>query len=288
MGRRPRGARTLAGALALGGALLLSACDSVSGIPGDDPAPARALTTPPAATPSAAPTTAQTSTLPPPPADAPEVGAVPGVPEAATALRRWAADLESATIAELQEKCWTMAPGNVADMYEDKQTILATIAQPGTATAKTVTWKGRAATVTVERDAIATGYACPRVFPAGAQIGPNDADARHMVRRYLARFVGEPLDPADKEGDYPLVCKATPAEWDPDGTGSPTQPPLANNPGKLTGATDFAGQQIFSDRLGSGYLTVEVPITNSSGVTKIRTFTLAEGDEGYCIGDVSP
>lgn len=286
-GRRSSTARSLA-ALALGGALLLSACDSVSGIPGDDPAPAKALTTPPAAVPSAAPSTAATSTLPPPPADAPEVGAVPGVPEAATALRRWAADLESGTIAELQEKCWTMAPGNVADMYEDKQTILATIAQPGTATAKTVTWKGRSATVTVERGAIETGYACPRVFPAGAEIGPNDADARHTVRRYLARFVGEPLDPADKEGDYPLICKATPAEWDPSGTGSPTAPPLANNPGKLTGVTDFAGQQIFSDRIGSGYLTVEVPVTNSSGVTKTRTFTLAEGDEGYCIGDVSP
>ncbi|WP_431966325.1 hypothetical protein [Nocardia sp. bgisy134] len=283
-----RGYRGALIGMALGGALLLTGCDSVSGIPGDDPAPAKAATTPPAAIPSAPPATAATSTLAAPPADAPEVGAVPGVPEAAVALRHWAADLKSDTIAELQDKCWAMAPGNVAEMYEDKQTILATIAQPGTATASTVTWKSRSATVTVERDAIATGYTCPRVFPAGTEIGYNDADARHTVRRYLARFVGEPLDPADKEGDYPLICKASPAEWDPKGTGSPTPPPLANNPGKLTGATDFAGQQISSDRIGDGYLTVEVPVTNSSGVTQVRTFTLTESDEGYCIGDVSP
>ncbi|MEV0029218.1 hypothetical protein [Nocardia sp. NPDC050793] len=282
-----RGYRGAVIGMALGGALLLAGCDSVSGIPGDDPAPAKA-TTPSAAIPSAPPTTATTSTLAAAPADAPEVGAVPGVPEAATALRRWAADLESDTIAELQDKCWTMAPGNVADMYEDKQTILAAIAQPGAATASTVTWKSRSATVTVERDAIATGYACPRVFPAGTEVGYNDADARHTVRRYLARFVGEPLDPADKEGNYPLICKASPAEWDPTGTGSPTPPPLANNPGKLTGATDFAGQEISSEFIGDGYLTVEVPVTNSSGVTQVRTFTLTESDEGYCIGDVSP
>ncbi|WP_431957507.1 hypothetical protein [Nocardia lijiangensis] len=283
-----RGYRGALIGMVLGSALLLTGCDSVSGIPGDDPAPVEAATTPSAAVPSAVPTTAAASTLAAPPADAPEVGAVPGVPDAATALRHWAADLESDTIAELQDKCWSMAPGNVADMYEDKQTILATLAQPGSATASTVTWKSRSATVTVERDAIATGYACPRVFPAGTEIGYNDADARHTVRRYLARFVGEPLDPADKEGDYPLICKASPAEWDPEGTGSPTPPPLANNQGKLTGATDFAGQQISSESIGSGYITVEVPVTNSSGVTQIRTFTLTESDEGYCIGDVSP
>ncbi|MEU2257308.1 hypothetical protein [Nocardia xishanensis] len=282
-----RGYRAAVIGMALGGALLLAGCDSVSGIPGDDPAPAKATTTPAAAIP-AAPPTATTSTLAAAPADAPEVGAVPGVPEAATALRRWAADLKADTIAELQDKCWTMAPGNVADMYEDKQTILAAIAQPGTATTSTVTWKSRGATVTVERDAIATGYACPRVFPAGTEVGYNDADARHTVRRYLARFVGEPLDPADKEGDYPLICKAGPAEWDPKGTGRPTPPPLADNPGKLTGATDFAGQEISSDRIGDGYITVEVPVTNSSGVSQVRTFTLTESDEGYCIGDVSP
>ncbi|MEV0296619.1 hypothetical protein [Nocardia sp. NPDC050710] len=268
------------------GAVLLAGCDSVSGIPGDEPAPARteALTTPSAAVPTPPPTT----TLAPPPADAPPVGAVPGLPAAATAVQRWVVDLQHDSLTELQTKCWTMAPGNVADMYANKQAILTALAQPGTATDDTVTWKSRATTVTVERDALASGYACPRVFAAGAAVGYNDADARHTVRRYLARFVGTPLDSADKEGDYPLTCKASPANWDPKGTGAPTAAPLAGNPGKLTGVTKFAGQEISSDRLDTDYVTVEVPVTNSSGVTQTRTFTLTEGPEGFCIGDVSP
>ncbi|MET7769192.1 hypothetical protein [Nocardia sp. NPDC005366] len=286
----PGGLSALARIALIGGvavsAVVLGGCDSVSGIPGDDPAPVRAeaISTPPAAI----PTTPTTTALPPPPEDAPPVGAVPGLPDAATAVRRWAADLRTDTSTELQAKCWNMAPANVTEMYQSKQAILTALAQPGTVSADTITWKSRATTVTVERDLIHTGYACPRVFPAGTEIGYNDADARHTVRRYLARFVGEPLDAADKEGDYPLVCKASPATWDPKDTGAPTPAPLANNPGRLTGITEFDGQEISSDQLGADYITVDVPITDSTGTTKTRTFTLAEGPEGYCIGDVSP
>ncbi|MFE9582891.1 hypothetical protein ACFYO1_41420 [Nocardia sp. NPDC006044] len=140
----------------------------------------------------------------------------------------------------------------------------------------------------VDRAALDTGYACPRVATAGADIEYNEADARHTVRRYLARFVGTPLDAADKEGTYPLVCKASPATWDPAGTGKAISAPLADNPGKLTGATKFADQEISSERLRGDYLAVEVPVTNSAGVTKTRTFTLTSGPQGYCIGDVSP
>ncbi|WUA07200.1 hypothetical protein OG225_34655 [Nocardia sp. NBC_01377] len=288
----PGGLSVLARMTVIGGvavtALVLTACDSVSGIPVDDPAPVRteAISTPSAAVPTTqAPTTVA---LPPPPEDAPPVGEVPGLPDAAVAVRRWAADLETATSTELQAKCWNMAPANVAGMYQSKQTILSALALPGTVSADTVTWKSRATTVTVERDLLHTGYACPRVFPAGTEIRYNDADARHTVRRYLARFVGEPLDAADKEGDYPLVCKAAAATWDPQDTGSPTRAPLANNPGRLTGVTEFDGQEISSDQLGAEYITVDVPVTDSTGTTKTRTFTLAQGPDGYCIGDISP
>ncbi|MBH0778973.1 hypothetical protein IT779_22090 [Nocardia sp. NEAU-351] len=269
-------------------ALLLGACDSVSGIPVDDPAPARAaaVTTVSATTPPPAPPT--TSTLPPPPADAPAVGEVPGLPEAAVAVRRWATDLRTATQTELQDKCWSIAPGNVTEMYQGKQAILSALAQPGTANTTTVTWKSRATTVTVERDLIDTGYACPRVFPSGTEIGYNDADARHTVRRYLSRLVGTPLDPADREADYPLVCRATPAAWDPRSTGSPTKPPLAGNTAKLSGVTGFEGSEISSSRIDSEYLAVEVPVIDSTGTAKTRTFTLTQGPEGFCIGDVTP
>ncbi|WP_240771603.1 hypothetical protein [Nocardia sp. CS682] len=272
--------RVVVGGLAVAGALVLAGCDSVSGIPGDEPAPA-AVTTPPAAV----PTIHATSAAPAPSAAAPSTGAVAELP---AAVQRWADDLKTSTIAQLQAKCWTIAPKNVSDMYGDEQPILAALAQPGTATKDAVTWKTRTTTVAVERAALDTGYACPRVASAGADIEYNDADARHTVRRYLARIVGTPLDAADKDGTYPLVCKASPATWDPTGTGRPSAAPLANNPGKLTGVTKFADQEISSETLRGDYLAVEVPVTNSAGVTKTRTFTLVAGAQGYCIGDVSP
>ncbi|WP_067470404.1 hypothetical protein [Nocardia amamiensis] len=271
--------------LALIGAGALTGCDSVAGIPDDSAAPAAARTTPPAAVPATTPPT--TASVPPVPDDAPPVGAVAGLPAASSAVQRWAADLQSHTIAEMQEKCWTIAPKNVADMYGDLQSILAALAQPGTATTDAVVWQSRTTTVAVDRAEVETGYACPRVAAAGADIAYNDADARHTVRRYLSRFIGSPLDPADKEGTYPLVCKAS-ATWDPTATGRPIPAPLAGNPGMLTGTIEFADQQIRSEQLNTDYIAVPVPVTNSSGVTQTRTFTLRSGPDGYCIGDVSP
>ncbi|WP_330233871.1 hypothetical protein OHA40_16250 [Nocardia sp. NBC_00508] len=271
--------------LALIGAGALTGCDSVAGIPDESAAPAAARTTPPAAVPATTPPTS--SSLPPVPADAPPVGAVAGLPAAASAVQRWAADLQSHTIAEMQEKCWTIAPKNVADMYDDQQSVLAALAQPGTATEDTVIWQSRTTTVAIDRAEVETGYACPRVAEAGADVAYNDADARHTVRRYLSRFVGSPLDPADQEGTYPLVCKASPATWDPTATGRAIPAPLANNQGMLTGTTAFADQQIRSEQLNADYVAVLVPVTNSSGVAQTRTFTLRSGPDGYCIGEVS-
>ncbi|MET8878099.1 hypothetical protein [Nocardia sp. NPDC004604] len=273
--------------LALTSAVLLTGCDSVSGIPGDEPPHTSAKTTTPSA---AIPTTAtqalaQAFSVP--------VGEVRGVPGAADVVSRFGAALERSTPAELQSKCWMMAPGNVSDMSADRKTILTAIAQPATVTKSSVSWQNAGTTISFDRAAIESGSknsnqtVCPWVAQDGADPGPNEADARHTVRRYLARFVGTPLDPSDKEGTYPLVCKASPANWDPTGTGSPTSAPLANNPGRLTGITKFTDQEIRSERLRADYVTVEVPVTNSSGVTQTRTFTLTEGSEGYCIGDIS-
>ena len=153
----PRGLRTrgaVVGGVLLS-ALLLGACDSVSGIPGDEPAPARAQAVTSTTSAPAAPTST-TPALPPPPADAPPVGEVAGVPEAAIAVRRWAADLRTATPDDLQAKCWSMAPGNVSEMYQGESAILAALAQPGAASETSVTWKTRATTVTVERALVET------------------------------------------------------------------------------------------------------------------------------------
>lgn len=296
-----RGARVLSCGLAAA-ALLLAGCDSVSGIPVDDvpsSSPASVETAAAAGTDDAgssgiAPTPAAPApALPPVPEDAPEVGAVPGVPEAVPALRRWAADLENDTIADLQEKCWTLAPGNVTQMYQYPQGVLAALAEPGTATADTVTWESGTLSVTVDRAALADGYACPRVGAAGASVQYNDADARHTVRRYLSRLVGEPLDPADTEDIHPLICAASPADWDPTGSGESVAAPLAANPRKLGDVTAFTGEQLTSAWLSADYITVDVPVTDDDGVTQARTFTLTQRETdagnsaGYCIGDVT-
>ncbi|WP_225730372.1 MULTISPECIES: hypothetical protein [unclassified Nocardia] len=268
--------------------LLVGACDNVVGVPEDANRPAR-HTTPPAAIPALTqtPTTSApaTSTRRQVPLDAPPVGALPGRDSGPAGLQLWAADLQTDSITELQAKCWTIAPKNVADMYQDKPAILAALAQPGAVTEDGLVWKYRGTTVVADPNTISWGYTCPRVYPAGTDIGYNEADARHAVRRYLSRFVGTPLDPADQEGHYPLICGA--ASWDPTGSGKPIEPPLANNPGKLTGVTKFADQEIRSERLRQDYVSVQVPVTNAAGVTQTRTFTLAETAHGYCIGDVS-
>ncbi|MEV5837924.1 hypothetical protein [Nocardia sp. NPDC052112] len=276
------------GGLVLTGTVLLSGCDSVSGIPGDEP---KQTSAPTGKTPAAAMPTTTTKVVAQ--AFAIPVGEVPGLSGAADVAARFGAVLAGSTPTELRSKCWMLAPGNVTDMATEQKAILSALAQPATTTQHTVTWQNAGTTVTFDRTEVmaatkdSSQIVCPWVAQDGTEAGPNEADARHTVRRYLARFVGTPLDPADKEGNYPLVCKATPANWDPNGTGSPTAPPLANNPGRLTGATKFTDQEIRSERLRAAYVTVEVPVTNSSGVTQTRTFTLTEGTEGYCIGDVS-
>ncbi|MFC8529090.1 hypothetical protein [Nocardia sp. NPDC057227] len=273
---------------------LIAGCDSVSGIPGDEPElPAAQVTTSAAVPSSSIPAAPPPPEAPPVPADAPPVGAVPGTPEAAPALRRWAADLATQPIEELQESCWTLAPAHAAEMYADAAPILAALARPGTATATAVSWQGPAVTVRAELRDIESGYACPRVFATGTTPQFDDADARHVVRRYLSRFVGQPLDPADTEGEHPLVCTATPAGWDPRGTGSPLPAPLANKPGALTGVTAFDDTELTSAWLGAGYITVQAPVTQATGATQTRTFTLTDGSatgeaQGYCIGDVTP
>ncbi|MEO7078812.1 MAG: hypothetical protein ABIY38_07955, partial [Rhodococcus sp. (in: high G+C Gram-positive bacteria)] len=99
------------------------------------------------------------------------------------------------------------------------------------------------------------------------------------------RFTGTPVNPADLEGNYPLVCD-TQAIWDPQGTGAPTVPPLANNPGRLTGSASYNPESVYVAARDGVYTTVYADVTDVSGVEQNRIFTLTIGSNGYCIGDV--
>ena len=216
--------------------------------------------------------------------------------QATAAVGRWAADLEKLTPAELESTCWMMAPRNVDTMYADKSAIVAALARPGIDNGTAIEWKsatGATAPVTVvaEHTDIATGYACPRVYPSGTEAGfgtsgeTQTADARHIVRRYLARQTGHPLNAADQESTHPVLCP-TSTPWDPDGTGRTARAPLATNPDKLAVATTFADQSISSTALNSSYLTIQATVTAGGGQQE-RTYTVKATDQGYCIGDGS-
>ncbi|MEU4314796.1 hypothetical protein [Nocardia sp. NPDC024068] len=288
--RYPR-VRSLAAGLAAAGVLLSTGCDSVSGIPADDQGSEQAPATQSAesAHPDMPvdPQQSAAPELPPVPADAPVVGAVPGVEQATPALQRFAADLRAGDTATLQQRCWSLPPLTVQTMYADPGAVLSALAQPGTATDGNLTWTDGVTTVTVTESRVESGYACGRVSPAYTEPVFDAADARHTVRRYLARSTGQPLDPTDREERYPLVCAAQPAGWDPQATGAPVVPPLAGDSGALTGITGFADQQISSQQLTPGYMSVSVPVTNAAGITQNRTFLLEQGDDGYCIGEIS-
>jgi|GEM_PF-489525 len=275
----------LLGGLAL---CLIAGCDSRVGIEGtdystDEPqVPAAPTTTAPPAPLLSAPKPGElmvTVSLTKPDSDA------------ADALTRWAMDLQMLPLDRLQDKCWTMAPQNINSMYADRRSILSTLAQPGVDDGTAITWRGAGRapiTIVAQRTDIDSGYACPRVFPADTAPNFNDADARHAVRRYLDRATGAPLDPADKESTHPLVCAASPATWDPAGTGHPTAAPLAVNLGKLAGVESFVDQAITSKAPHGDYIAVSVPVLTDAGIQQDRTFTLKAGKQGYCIGDLSP
>ncbi|WP_067532168.1 hypothetical protein [Nocardia crassostreae] len=257
------GRRTLA---VLGAALLAAGCDSVVGIPGDEPAGSG------------------DSRI------AISVTDTPGPDEsalAAAAVRGFAADLRGGDLDKLETTCWTMAPLNVRTMYAEPEPILAALERPGAHTGSTTVWKTNAVTVVVPDASVTGGYACPYVYTAGDEIGFNDADARHTVRRYLSRLIGEPVHPDDDEQTHPLVCAAGSGDWDPNQTGKTGKPPLAGNTAALAGIQGFVDQSIKSEWPRGAYITVSVPVTTAAGVQKKQVFTLKSGNEGYCIGDVS-
>ena len=210
-------------------------------------------------------------------------------PDTAAAVGRWAADLQAMPPAQLAQKCWTIAPQDVESMYADKQAVLSALARPGVAEGPTVVWGGTddAATVVAQRADIATGYACPRIARPGTQIEYTPADARHVVRRYLARRTGRPLDPADQEGSHPLVCPASPATWDPTGSGAPGVPPLATDPDAFGPVRSFVDESITSEQRSPGYLAVSAQVTDDNGMQRQHTFTVAQTERGHCLGDTS-
>lgn len=285
--RRSRVGRTALPLIAV--IALLGACDSASGIPSDRPA-SPSSTAESSVEPSVDESTDQESASPtittPAPPPGPPVGEAPGNSSAAAALRPFVSDLTGGGISVVTAKCWTVPPTDIPTMYFDTGAILAAVAAPAVDGQYAVTWIGPTATVAVKRSEIASGYACPAVYPTGTAPVFDAADAAYTVDRYLGRIAAIPVNPDDVEASYPLVCESR-GTWDPNGTGSPTTPPLADNPEILPSITSFDPDSVFVTAENGIYTQVNADIIDASGAYQNRTFVLTVGGEGYCIGDIA-
>lgn len=224
------------------GALVLTSClddGGRQGIPTDPPKP----------------TTTQAAPAPQPTQPAPTTSTTAAAPATTSANRpdpAWLAEVEAGDLAALKRRCWTIAPATVDKMYADADGITAALAAPN--------WAG-------PRKTLQPGNPCPTVTDTGVALQYTGADARHVVRRYLSRFTGKPLNPADVEGTYPVVCSAS---------------VLANNPGVLTGVTAFRDAEIAS----ASQTLVTAPVTNAAGAVRFAEFTMQLRPDGYCIANV--
>ncbi|MDI9893409.1 hypothetical protein QM797_01615 [Rhodococcus sp. IEGM 1381] len=271
---------------------LVGACDSAVGIPSDQAAsPSSTVestvesTDDESAAQLSASTTA-TTPAPPPIPPGPPVGEAPGNPQAAAALRPFVNDLTGGGIGVVTAKCWTVPPTDIPTMYFDTDAILGAVAAPAVDGQYAVTWTGPTAMVAIKRSEIASGYACPAVYPTGTAPVFDAADAAYTVDRYLGRIAGIPVNRDDVEERYPLVCESR-GTWDPNGTGSPTAPPLAQNPAILPSITSFDPDSVFVTAQNGIYTQVNADIIDASGAYQNRTFVLTVGGEGYCIGDIA-
>jgi len=270
---------------------LVGACDSAVGIPSDQdaaPSSSSAGSTPESANAAGSSTPEPTINTPAPPPipPGPPVGEAPGNPAAAAALRPFVNDLTGGGIGVVTARCWTVPPTDIPTMYFDTGAILAAVAAPAVDGQYAVTWTGPTATVAIKRSEIASGYACPTVYPTGTTPVFDATDAVYTVDRYLGRIAGIPVNRGDVEESYPLVCDSR-GTWDPNGTGSPTAPPLAENPAILPSITSFDPDSVFVTAQNGVYTQVNADIIDASGVYQNRTFLLAIGGEGYCIGDIA-
>ncbi|MGV8872491.1 MAG: hypothetical protein ACOH2Q_08195 [Rhodococcus sp. (in: high G+C Gram-positive bacteria)] len=259
---------------------LLGACDSTVGLPSEQSA-----TTTDTATSTPESTSVATTTTAPPIPPGPPVGEVPGNPDAAVALRPFVNDLIGGGIGVVTPRCWTVPPTDIPTMYVDTGAILDAVAAPGVDGQYAVTWTGPTSTVSVKRSEIASGYACPAVYPTGTAPVFDAADAAYTVDRYLGRLAGLPVAPQDIEENYPLVCDGR-QTWDPAGTGLPTAPPLNVNPALLPAVTSFDPDSVFVTAENGIYTRVNADIIDVTGTYQNRTFVLTIGGEGYCIGDI--
>ncbi len=216
---------------------------------------------------TAAPTTGGSGAA----ASASTVGEVPGSAGAAKALRPWLADVTAKDVAALTKNCWTQPPSIIGTMYGDVAKITEAVARPGVLGQFGPTWKSATTTVQLRPSEVASAYGCPDVYAAGGSVPIEKA--RYVVVRYLGRHLGKPVNAADVESAYPLLCQVR--------SGYPD----------LSEATGFDASQVGAPRRVTNASTTATSVTaqvsTRSGIPKAANFTLDHGANGYCITDLT-
>lgn len=199
------------------------------------------------------------------------IGEVPGSAGAAKALRPWLADVTAKDLGALTSKCWTQPPSVIAEMYGDAAKITEAVSKPGVLGQFGPTWKSATTTVQLRPSEVASAYGCPDVYATGGTVPLEKA--RYAVVRYLGRHVGKPVDAADVEADYPLLCQVR--------SGTPD----------LSEVTGFEANQVGAPRVvrteSATVTSVTAQVATTSGIRKAANFTLDQGPNGYCIRNLT-
>ncbi|MFI8972961.1 protein kinase [Nocardia asteroides] len=198
------------------------------------------------------------------PATAVQIAAVPGSPTAATVLRPWLDDVLAGDLAALTRKCWTQSPAEIPRMYGDARQLADAVGRPGVLGKFGPSWHNDTIQVSLRPSELQSEYGCPIVTDRNAPL-LTDEQARYTVERYLSRVVGDPVNPADVEPDYPLLCAGA-------------QPGTA-----LSGVRRFADQELTVRRSTGTTATVDAPVTSADGTAARVTLDLDQAANGFCI-----
>lgn len=196
-----------------------------------------------------------------------QIGAVPGSPKAATVLRPWLDDVLAGDMSALIRKCWTQSPAEIPGMYGDVEQIVDAVRRPGVLGQFGPYWENDALHVSLRPSELRSGYGCPIVSDRSAT-RPTEEQARYTAERYLSRVVGDPVNPADIEPDYPLLCNGA-------------------QPGDtLSGVRRFEDKALTIRSSTGSVVTVSAPVTSADGVTSAVDLTLDHAANGFCVSRI--
>ncbi|MFD4460055.1 protein kinase [Nocardia sp. NPDC058480] len=196
-----------------------------------------------------------------------QIGAVPNSSRAAPALRPWLDDVLAGDTSALIRKCWTQSPAEIPRMYGDVEQITDAVRRPGVLGPFGPYWQNDALQVSLRPSELRSDYGCPIVSDRSAT-RLTDEQARYTVERYLSRVVGDPVNPADVEPDYPLLCNGA-------------QPGTT-----LSGVRHFEDKALTVRGSAGSVVTVSAPVTSSEGATSSVDLTLDHAANGFCISRI--